>query len=118
MKLRRLDEPEAKPTGYVGDYAVQLCRIPAMRHDVALLLPLDVPAGDVLEVLRTTAGERCEKVEMFDRYRGEGLPAGTHSLGFALWFRAAERTLTDEEVDKWTKAAVDAAKARFGAQQR
>ncbi|WP_437802900.1 phenylalanine--tRNA ligase subunit beta [Sorangium sp. So ce693] len=108
----------AVAAAYRAPVAAKPSRFPAMRHDVALLLPLDVPAGEVLEVLRTTAGERCEKVEMFDRYRGEELPAGTHSLGFALWFRSAERTLTDDEVDKWTKAAVDAAKARFGAQQR
>ncbi|WP_437553552.1 phenylalanine--tRNA ligase subunit beta [Sorangium sp. So ce367] len=108
----------AVAAAYKAPVAAKPSRFPAMRHDVALLLPLDAPAGEVIEVLRTTAGERCEKVEMFDRYRGEELPAGTHSLGFALWFRSAERTLTDDEVDKWTKAAVDAAKARFGAQQR
>ncbi|XXX81661.1 phenylalanine--tRNA ligase subunit beta [Sorangium sp. So ce134] len=103
---------------YRAPVAAKPSRFPAMRHDVALLLPLDVPAGRVLDLLRTTAGERCEKVELFDRYRGGELPPGTHSLGFALWFRSPERTLTDDEVDRWTKAAVDAAKARFGAQQR
>ncbi|WP_437516027.1 phenylalanine--tRNA ligase subunit beta [Sorangium sp. So ce1099] len=108
----------AVAAAYRAPVAAKPSRFPAMRHDVALLLPLDVPAGQVIEVLRSTAGDRCEKVELFDRYRGSELPAGTHSLGFALWFRSAERTLTDDEVDKWTKAAVDAAKARFGAQQR
>lgn len=108
----------AVAAAYKAPVAAKPSRFPAMRHDVALLLPLDVPAGQVIEVLRATAGERCEKVELFDRYRGSELPAGTHSLGFALWFRSAERTLTDDEVDRWTKAAVDAAKARFGAQQR
>ncbi|WP_438020484.1 phenylalanine--tRNA ligase subunit beta [Sorangium sp. So ce315] len=108
----------AVATAYKAPVAAKPSRFPAMRHDVALLLPLDVPAGQVIEVLRATAGERCEKVELFDRYRGSELPAGTHSLGFALWFRSPERTLTDDEVDRWTKAAVDAAKARFGAQQR
>ncbi|WP_434047825.1 MULTISPECIES: phenylalanine--tRNA ligase subunit beta [Sorangium] len=108
----------AVAAAYKAQVAAKPSRFPAMRHDVALLLPLDVPAGQVIEVLRSTAGERCEKVELFDRYRGSELPAGTHSLGFALWFRSPERTLTDDEVDKWTKAAVDAAKARFGAQQR
>ncbi|WP_437682354.1 phenylalanine--tRNA ligase subunit beta [Sorangium sp. So ce131] len=103
---------------YRAPVAAKPSRFPAMRHDVALLLSLDVPAGQVLELLRTTAGEFCEKVELFDRYRGSELPGGTHSLAFALWFRSAERTLTDDEVDRWTKAAVDAAKARFGAQQR
>ncbi|WP_437603250.1 phenylalanine--tRNA ligase subunit beta [Sorangium sp. So ce590] len=108
----------AVAAAYKAPAAAKPSRFPAMRHDVALLLPLDAPAGQVLELLRTTAGERCEKVELFDRYRGSELPAGTHSLGFALWFRSPERTLTDDEVDRWTKAAVDAAKARFGAQQR
>ncbi|AUX42660.1 phenylalanyl-tRNA synthetase subunit beta [Sorangium cellulosum] len=103
---------------YRAPVAAKPSRFPAMRHDVALLLSLDVPAGQVLELLRTTAGEHCEKVELFDRYRGSELPAGTHSLAFALWFRSPERTLTDDEVDRWTKAAVDAAKGRFGAQQR
>ncbi|MGK4005160.1 phenylalanine--tRNA ligase subunit beta [Sorangium sp. So ce1036] len=109
---------QAVARSYRAPVAVKPSRFPAMRHDVALLLPLEVPAGQVLDVLRTTAGERCEKVELFDRYRGSELPPGTHSLGFALWFRSPERTLTDDEVDRWTRAAVDAAKARFGAQQR
>ena len=37
---------------------------------------------------------------MFDVYRGEGLPAGKKSLAFALSFRSAERTLTDDEVNR------------------
>ena len=35
---------------------------------------------------------------MFDLYRGEQLPEGTKSLALRLEFRAADRTLTDEEV--------------------
>ena len=36
---------------------------------------------------------------MFDVYSGKGLPEGKKSLGFALSFRSAERTLTDDEVN-------------------
>jgi phenylalanyl-tRNA synthetase beta chain len=39
-------------------------------------------------------------VELFDVYRGKGLPDGSKSLAFALTFRAGDRTLTDDEVAK------------------
>jgi phenylalanyl-tRNA synthetase beta chain len=40
-----------------------------------------------------------EAVNVFDVYRGKGLPEGKKSLAFSLIFRAQERTLTDEEVN-------------------
>ena len=36
---------------------------------------------------------------VFDVYAGKGLPEGKKSLAFALSFRSAERTLTDDEVN-------------------
>ena len=41
-----------------------------------------------------------EGLELFDVYRGEGIPEGTRSLAFRLRFRAPERTLKDKEVDR------------------
>jgi phenylalanyl-tRNA synthetase beta chain len=93
-------------------------RFPTVRRDVALLLPRTAPAGDVGDALRTAAGAACSHVELFDRYVGKELPEGTHSLAFALWFRSDERTLTDDEVDGWVRAAVTAVESRFGAKQR
>jgi phenylalanyl-tRNA synthetase beta chain len=40
-----------------------------------------------------------EAVEVFDVYRGTGLPEGKKSVAFALSFRSTERTLTDDEVN-------------------
>jgi phenylalanyl-tRNA synthetase beta chain len=38
-------------------------------------------------------------VDAFDVYQGSGLPEGKKSLAFSLVFRAADRTLTDAEVN-------------------
>ena len=38
--------------------------------------------------------------ELFDVYTGEGIPAGTKSLAFALTYQAPDRTLGDKEIDK------------------
>ena len=56
--------------------------------------------------------------DIFDRYEGRELPAGTHSVAYALYFRSAERTLTDEEVDRALKATVESVSARYCAKQR
>ncbi len=98
--------------------AVAPGRFPAMRRDVALLLREDTAAGDVLQTLSRAAGELCERVELFDRYVGKELPAGHHSLAFALWFRSEASTLTDELVDDRLRIASEAAAAGHGAVRR
>ena len=40
-----------------------------------------------------------EDVQVFDVYRGQGVPAGKKSLAYSIVFRAADRTLTDDEVN-------------------
>lgn len=79
---------------------------PAALRDLAVLVDEAVPAGEVRKALakaaRAVAGTSfaVEQVEVFDVYRGEGLPAGSKSLAFSLVFRAEDRTLTDEEVNR------------------
>ncbi|MGA3007039.1 MAG: phenylalanine--tRNA ligase subunit beta [Opitutaceae bacterium] len=78
---------------------------PAALRDLALVVDGATPAGAVgaklAETARAAAGGAfaVESVNVFDVYRGEGLPEGRKSLAFSLVFRAADRTLTDAEVN-------------------
>jgi phenylalanyl-tRNA synthetase beta chain len=72
---------------------------PAASFDVALLVPANVAAGRVDTLLRETAGELLESLELFDEFRGPGLPEGVRSLAWRLTFRHPERTLKDKEID-------------------
>ncbi len=71
---------------------------PALRFDLAVVLPAEVPAGEVLGAVRRAAGDTLEDVEVFDVYAGEQVGAGRRSLALSLVFRALDRTLTDEDV--------------------
>jgi phenylalanyl-tRNA synthetase beta chain len=71
---------------------------PALRFDLAVVLPAEVPAGDVLEAVWRAAGDTLEDAEIFDVYAGEQVGAGRRSLALSLVFRALDRTLTDEDV--------------------
>ena len=91
---------------------------PVATQDVALVVPQDVPAEEVLTALREGAGELLEDVALFDVYAGKGIEDGKKSLAFSLRFRADDRTLTADEASAAREGAVAAAHERFGAVQR
>ena len=78
---------------------------PPVLRDLALVVDAATPAEEVRRTLeqaaRRVAGSAfaVEQVAVFDVYQGRGLPEGKKSLAFALVFRAADRTLTDDEVN-------------------
>jgi phenylalanyl-tRNA synthetase beta chain len=78
---------------------------PAALRDLAVVVPAATPAIDVQKTIakhaRAAAGNAfaLEGVEIFDVYTGKGVPEGQKSLAYALTFRAADRTLTDDEVN-------------------
>jgi phenylalanyl-tRNA synthetase beta chain len=74
-------------------------RHPAVRRDVAILVPRSLPAAEVARTLRRAGSPLLAEVRLFDVYTGEGVPEGMRSLAYALTYRAEDRTLTDAEVD-------------------
>ena len=95
-----------------------LPRFPKSPRDIALVVKSDVPVGDVERALREAAGELGTEVQLFDRFVGGSIPAGHASLAFRIVYRAADRTLTDAEVDAQHAKVVAAAQLRFGATLR
>jgi phenylalanyl-tRNA synthetase beta chain len=100
--------PEIIKAGAVDTY-------PAATQDLSLVIDLNVPAGAVLDVLVSAAGELLEEIVLVDDYRGSNLEEGKKSLTFALRFRANDRTLTQVEASEARDNAVSAANAKFGA---
>jgi phenylalanyl-tRNA synthetase beta chain len=78
-------------------------RHPAVRRDIALVVPAGMTQAAVRGWIRESAGPHLAGLELFDAYRGKHIPAGHAGLGFCLVFRAPDRTLEDKEAD----AAVD-----------
>ena len=53
----------------------------------------------VLEVVKKAKAANLENVELFDVFRGKNVPAGQKSVAYAFTYRAADKTLTDAEVN-------------------
>jgi len=98
--------------------APRVSPFPAVFQDVSLIVAEDVAAQNVVEAVRDGAGELLEDVRLFDVYTGPQIGDGRKSLTLALRFRAADRTLTEDEASAARDAAVRTAADRVGAVQR
>jgi phenylalanyl-tRNA synthetase beta chain len=95
-----------------------LTSFPSVRQDIAVAVADDVPAAEVLDVVRGAAGNLLEHAEVFDVYRGAQVGEGRMSLALRLEFRAPDRTLTDEEVAERREAIVTALREKLGGELR
>lgn len=98
--------------------APSLSVFPAVLQDLAVVVDDAVPAAEVAAALREGAGELLESLDLFDVYVGDQVGAGSKSLAFALRFRAADRTLTEDEANAAKLAAVEYAGSAVGARLR
>lgn len=74
-------------------------RFPAVRQDIALLVDNAVTASDVLACVRTHRMGRTRVTgDVFDDYRGPGVPDGKRSLAIRLQYQADDRTLSESDI--------------------
>ncbi|MXW98133.1 MAG: phenylalanine--tRNA ligase subunit beta [Acidimicrobiaceae bacterium] len=93
-------------------------KYPPSDVDLAFVVPDDVAAAQVERALRASAGSLLTRVELFDSYRGSGVPEGSRSLAYRLRFQAPDRTLTDTEVAEVRQRCIDETSRRTGATLR
>jgi phenylalanyl-tRNA synthetase beta chain len=96
----------------------ELPQFPAIERDLALLVPDGVPAQSVADAIRGEGGVLLEVAEVFDLYSGKSVAEGTRSIAFRLRFRAADRTLTDAEVEPVVKRILQRLESDHGIRQR
>ena len=100
------------------DY-VDVPTFPAVSMDVAFVVDEAVTCEKLMQCMSSTGGKLLEDARLFDVYRDEErVGAGKKSMAFALTYRAADRTLTSEEVDKAHERLVKKVCAATGAEVR
>ena len=77
-----------------------LPKFPAAERDIAVLVDKTALVGDLEATIAKASGQLLENIRLFDVYEGDRIPEGKKSVAFAISFRAADRSLTSEEVNK------------------
>ncbi len=91
---------------------------PAAPRDLALIVDQSVRVQEIISTVQAEAGNLAEAVRVFDLYIGKPIPAGKKSVGIAITYRAADRSLSGEEVDAVQQKVVGKLKERYSAELR
>ncbi len=92
-----------------------LPQFPASRRDVAMLVPEATTHDAVLATVKQAKPANLESVELFDVFRGKNVPEGQKSLAYAFTYRAADKTLTDNDVNAAHAKVIEALKQKLNA---
>jgi phenylalanyl-tRNA synthetase beta chain len=117
LDLDRLAAIAAKPEERVRP----LPRFPSIVRDLSILVSESLPAEIIRGTIQSAADEAAAPlttIGFFDRYKGKGVPDGTVSVSVRLTFQAADRTLTDGEIQQAFDKILAALVTKHGATQR
>ncbi|HET6327225.1 MAG TPA: phenylalanine--tRNA ligase subunit beta [Planctomycetaceae bacterium] len=95
-----------------------LAQFPAIDRDLNFVLDEGVTWEALESVVSASAGPLLERVGFGGQYRGKQIEAEKKSYVVTLSYRAADRTLTADEVDGWQKQVIETCGARLGARLR
>ncbi|MDO4268007.1 MAG: phenylalanine--tRNA ligase subunit beta [Eubacteriales bacterium] len=76
-----------------------LARFPATTRDISMVVPKDILAGQIEDVIAQRGGKLLESYKLFDIYEGAQIQVGFKSVAYSISFRAKDHTLTDDEVN-------------------
>lgn len=77
-----------------------ISKFPTVSRDIAILINKDVPASDIIALIKQTA-KKLVNIEIFDVYQGDKIDSNLKSIAISLEFQDSEKTLTSEDVDKF-----------------
>ena len=96
----------------------RLPRFPSIVRDVSLLVDSKVTVAQLILAANIQRVENCVGAMFVGVYEGEGIPEGKRSVTLRFEYRAADRTLRDEEVDELHWPLVKALQEKFAAEVR
>jgi phenylalanyl-tRNA synthetase beta chain len=91
---------------------------PSVVRDVALIVDDGLPHDTVVRAIRDCAPAELTRIALFDTFRGKGIASGRKSLAYSLTYRSMERTLTDEDANRYHDAIKDGLRRTLNAEIR
>jgi phenylalanyl-tRNA synthetase beta chain len=103
--LERVPEPKQKAGSKLRP-ALALSAFQPVERDFAFVVAEEVPAEKAVRAAKGADKALIANVELFDVYRGPGLPEAHKSLALAVTLQPRERTLTDEDLEAVSRKIV------------
>jgi phenylalanyl-tRNA synthetase beta chain len=81
----------------------------AVTRDFAFLVPADLPAGDLVRVIKGSDKDNITAARLFDQFMGAGVPEGQKSLAIEVTLQPVEKSYGEEDLKAIAERVVAAA---------
>ena len=96
----------------------EIPKYPAVSRDLALLIDQNVEFAQIEQIARQTEKKLLKKVELFDVYEGDKLPAGKKSYAVNFILQDEEKTMGDKQIDAIMQKLIVNIKKQLNAELR
>ena len=96
----------------------EISKFPAVSRDLALLIDNSVEFAQIEQIARQTEKKLLKKVELFDVYEGDKLPAGKKSYAVNFILQDEEKTMGDKQIDAIMQKLIANLKKQLNAELR
>ena len=94
-----LDMPEiVKRASFEPRYS-GIVRFPSVSRDLSMVVPKNVSAQDIDDIIVQRGGKILESFRLFDLYEGSQIGEGYKSIAYTVVFRAKDKTLSDDDIN-------------------
>ena len=95
-----------------------ISRYPRVLRDLAVVVDDSIAWQQIVDAVESLADSRIQSVELFDVYRGTGVPEGCQSLALSLSIQDPEKTLDDVAIQEMVDQVVRTLGEQTGAELR
>lgn len=93
-----LDMPEVTKLATFDRKYLGIAKYPAVTRDISMVVPKNILAGDIENVILQRGGKILEECSLFDIYEGAQIKNGFKSMAYSIVFRAKDRTLEENDI--------------------
>ncbi|MGA0998792.1 MAG: phenylalanine--tRNA ligase subunit beta [Litorivicinaceae bacterium] len=95
-----------------------ISRYPRVLRDLAVVVDDSIAWQQIVDAVKSLGDSRIQSVELFDVYRGTGVPEGCQSLALSLSLQDPEKTLDDVAIQEMVDQVVRTLGEQTGAELR
>lgn len=115
IRLLWSDDKRVTKQLILGNKFQEVSKYPAVVRDISFIVKKDFVPNDYFDLVRETAPDIVEEVELLDKYENEQkFGADKISYAYRITYRSLDKTLTNEEVDATHKKIESETVSKFG----
>lgn len=108
-----LDRISSKSKGHGKTY-LTIPQLQGLNRDFAFILPEGVLAEKLIQAVQKSSPDLIESVDIFDVFRGKGIPDGMKSVAINIRLQPKDKTLTEQDLTDLMTAVTQRVNTELG----